>query len=144
LKYRGYIFIGLISTVGVLFVYFSVLYQGEWQWGVELPADSLLGCQASTATFLGIVIMQIGNVFACRSSRESVFSIGFFSNKLIVIGIVVEVVLSAFIIYHPAGNKIFGTAPISLNIWLVLIPFSIGLLSAEELRKFYVRKWSRA
>jgi sodium/potassium-transporting ATPase subunit alpha len=144
LLFRGYIFIGLISTVGVLFVYFSVLYQGGWQWGVDLPADSLLGRQASTATFLGIVIMQIGNVFACRSSRESVFSVGFFSNKLIVIGIVVEVVLSAFIIYHPVGNKIFGTAPISLNIWLVLTPFSIGLLAAEELRKFYVRKWSRA
>jgi hypothetical protein len=24
------------------------------------------------------------------------------------------------------------------------IPFSVALLAAEELRKFYVRKWSRA
>ncbi len=144
LLFRGYIFIGLISTVGVLFVYFYVLYQGGWQWGMDLPADSLLGRQASTATFLGIVIMQIGNVFACRSSRESILRLGFFSNRWIVIGIVVEVVLSAFIIYHPVGNKIFGTAPVGLHVWLILIPFSIGLLMAEEVRKFYVRKWSRA
>jgi sodium/potassium-transporting ATPase subunit alpha len=141
LLFRGYIFIGLISTVGVLFVYFSVLYQGGWQWGMDLPADSLLGRQATTATFLGIVIMQIGNVFACRSSRESIFRLGFFSNKLIVIGIVVEVVLSAFIIYHPFGNKIFGTAPLGFHVWLILIPFSIGLLVSEELRKFYVRRF---
>ncbi|MEW6215363.1 MAG: cation-transporting P-type ATPase, partial [Nitrospirota bacterium] len=143
LLFRGYIFIGLIGTVGVLFVYFSVLYQGGWQWGMDLPANSLLGRHASTATFLGIVIMQIGNVFACRSSRESIFRLGFFSNKLITIGIVVEVILSAFIIYHPFGNKIFGTAPLSLNVWLILIPFSAGLLAAEEIRKLYVRKFSQ-
>jgi magnesium-transporting ATPase (P-type) len=84
--------------------------------------------------------MQVGNVFACRSSQESIFQLGIFTNKLVIIGIVVEVLLSAFIIYHPFGNKIFGTAPVGLDVWLILIPFSIALLAAEELRKVYVRK----
>jgi sodium/potassium-transporting ATPase subunit alpha len=144
LLFRGYIFIGLISTVGVLFVYFYVLYQGGWQWGKDLPVDSLLGRQASTATFLGIVIMQVGNVFACRSSQESIFQLGIFTNKLVIIGIVVEVLLSAFIIYHPFGNKIFGTAPVGPDVWLILMPFSIALLAAEEMRKVYARKMDRA
>jgi len=140
LLFRGYIFIGLISAVGVLFAYFYVLYKGGWQWGTVLPIDDPLTRQASTATFLGIVIMQIGNVFACRSSHESIFKLGFLSNKLVVIGVIVEVILSAFIIYHPFGNKIFGTAPLSFDVWLILIPFSIILLAAEELRKAYVRR----
>jgi magnesium-transporting ATPase (P-type) len=84
--------------------------------------------------------MQIGNVFACRSSRETIFRLGFLSNRLIVIGIVAEVLLSALIIYHPLGNKIFGTAPLGIDVWLILIPFSMGLLLAEELRKIVVRK----
>jgi sodium/potassium-transporting ATPase subunit alpha len=134
---RGYIFLGLISSAGVLFAYFYVLFRGGWQWGMSLPVDSILSRQASTATFLGIVILQIGNVFACRSSRESVFKLGIFSNKLIIIGIIVEVLLSAFIIYHPYGNKLFGTAPIGIDVWLILIPFSVGLLLAEEMRKAY-------
>jgi sodium/potassium-transporting ATPase subunit alpha len=141
---RGYVFIGLISTIGVLFVYFYVLFKGGWQWGTVLPIDNPLTRQASTATFLGIVIMQIGNVFACRSSQDSIFKLGFLSNKLVVIGIAAEVILSAFIIYHPFGNKIFGTAPLGLDVWLILMPFSAGLLAAEEIRKFYVRKFKSA
>ena len=142
LLFRGYIFIGLISTIGVLFGYFYVLFSGGWQWGMDLPIDHPLARQATTATFLGIVILQIGNVFACRSSRDSIFKLGFFSNKLVIIGILAEIALSAFIIYHPWGNKIFGTAPLSINVWLILIPFSVGLLLAEELRKWISSKCS--
>ncbi len=140
--FRGYIFIGFISAISVLFAYFYVLFNGGWQWGVVLPMDYPLARQAATATFLGIVIMQIGNVFACRSAKDSIFSLGFLSNKLVLIGIAFEIVFSAFIIYHPYGNKIFGTAPLGLDVWLILIPFSIGLLAAEEMRKFYLRRFS--
>ncbi len=142
LLFRGYIFIGLISTIGVLFGYFYVLFSGGWQWGMDLPIDHPLARQATTATFLGIVILQVGNVFACRSFKDSIFKLGFFSNKLVIIGIIAEIALSAFIIYHPWGNKIFGTAPLSINVWLLLIPFSIGLLLAEELRKWVSSKRS--
>ncbi|RJQ16262.1 MAG: cation-transporting P-type ATPase [Nitrospiraceae bacterium] len=138
--FRGYIFLGLISTIGVLFVYFHVLFQGGWQWGMDLPSGNLLARQATTATFLGIVIMQIANVFACRSSRESVFRLGFFSNKLILLGIVSEIILTAFIVYHPWGNKVFDTAPVGLNVWLALVPFCLMLLFAEELRKWVLRR----
>ncbi len=139
LLFRSYVFLGLISTIGVLVAYFFVLFKGGWQWGVDLPIDHSLTRQAATATFLGIVMLQIGNVFACRSSKDSIFRIGFFSNRLVILGIVAEVLLSAFIIYHPVGNRIFGTAPLDLNVWLLLIPFSIGLLFAEELRKWWAR-----
>ncbi|MBI4681612.1 MAG: cation-transporting P-type ATPase [Nitrospirae bacterium] len=140
LLFRSYIFLGLISTIGVLFVYFHVLFKGGWQWGMELSMEHPLTRQASTAVFLGIVILQIGNVFACRSSKDSIFKLGFFSNRLVIIGVAAEVMLSAFIIYHPFGNRIFGTAPLGLDVWLLLVPFSIALLLAEELRKWVSNK----
>ncbi len=137
--FKGYIFLGLIGTIGVLFAYFFVLNKGGWRWGIELPIDAALVHQASTATFLGIVMMQIGNVFACRTQTESVFKIGIFGNRLILWGILAEILLSAFIIYHPWGNKIFSTAPIPLSVWLLLIPFMFMVFFAEELRKFMAR-----
>jgi sodium/potassium-transporting ATPase subunit alpha len=85
-------------------------------------------------------MLQIGNVFACRSSRDSVFKLGLFSNGLVLIGVIAEVILAAFIIYHPIGNRIFSTAPLGFDVWLILVPFSLGLLAAEELRKVYVRR----
>src|SRR4030065_880201 len=94
---------------------------------------------ATTACLTAIIISQVGNVFACRSMRESVFTLGFFTNKLIFMGIAFEIILQFFIVYHPWGNKIFGTSPLGINIWLMLIPFSILLLFADELRKVYIR-----
>jgi sodium/potassium-transporting ATPase subunit alpha len=141
---RAYLFLGPIEAAAGLFGFFYILNRGGWEWGQMLASNNILYLQATTACLTAIIITQIGNVFACRSSRESVFSIGFLSNRLIFAGIIVEVLLQLFIVYHPFGNKVFGTAPIGLNAWLVLIPFSVALLVAEELRKFYVRKWSRA
>jgi len=57
--FRGYIFLGILSTVGVLSAYFYVLNKGGWHWGDTLLMSNPLVQQATTATFLGIVIMQI-------------------------------------------------------------------------------------
>jgi sodium/potassium-transporting ATPase subunit alpha len=138
--FNGYIFLGLLSTVGVLFAYFFVLHIGGWHWGTELLIDDPLVHQASTATFLGIVIMQIANVFACRTQSDSIFKVGIFSNRVILWGIAIEILLSVFIIYHPWGNKIFSTAPIPYTIWMILIPFTILLFAAAEVRKLIMRK----
>lgn len=138
--FKGYLFLGSISTIGVLYVYFTVLLQGGWHWGTKLSMDNPLVHSASTATFLGIVVMQIGSIFACRTHGESVFRVGIFSNRLVIWGILAEVILSAFIIYHPWGNKIFSTAPIPMSIWLVLIPFAVFLFAAEEMRKHVVSR----
>ena len=138
---RSYLFLGPIEALACMFGFFWVLYNGGWIWGTSLAPTNILYLQATTACLTAIIITQTGNVFACRSSRESVFSIGFFSNRLIFAGILIELLLQLFIVYHPFGNKIFVTASLRLNIWLILIPFSILLLSAEEIRKVYVRRF---
>ncbi|MFZ3138227.1 MAG: cation-transporting P-type ATPase [Thermodesulfovibrionales bacterium] len=137
---RSYLFLGPMEAIACMFGFFWILYNGGWIWGVMLHPNDMLYLQATTACLTAIIITQIGNVFACRSSKDSIFSIGFFSNKLIFAAIMAELLLQLFIVYHPFGNRIFGTAPLGLDVWLILIPFSILLLAAEELRKVYVRK----
>jgi sodium/potassium-transporting ATPase subunit alpha len=132
---RSYLFLGLIEAAAGLFGFFYVLKTGGWQWGEMLPSTSPLYMQATTACLTAIVVTQIANVFACRSARESVFRLGLFSNPLIFVGITVELIFQAFIVYHPIGNRIFATAPLPLTIWVILIPFALFLFAAEELRK---------
>ncbi len=141
--FRGYIFLGMIGTVGVLFAYLSVLHGGGWRWGMDLPIDNPLVHKAATATFLGIVMMQVGNVFACRTQTESALRTGLFSNRMILWGIAAELLLSLFIIYHPWGNRIFSSAPVGTDVWLMLVPFVLLLFFAEEARKFYLRRTGR-
>lgn len=136
----AFLFLGPIEAAAGLFGYFYVMKGGGWQWGEMLSIHNTLYIQATTACLTGIVIAQIANVFACRSIRESVFTIGFFSNKLIFIGIAFEIALQIFIVYHPWGNKIFSTSPVAVSVWLVLIPFAVLLFAAEEARKVVTRR----
>ncbi|MBI5632274.1 MAG: cation-transporting P-type ATPase [Nitrospirae bacterium] len=137
---RAYIFLGPIEAIACMFGFFFVLSAGGWTWGTVISPDNTLYMQATTVCLTAIIITQIGNVFACRTSRESVFSIGFFTNRLIFFGIAFELALQFFIVYHPWGNKIFTTHPIAMSIWLVLIPFAFLLFFAEEARKAVVRR----
>jgi sodium/potassium-transporting ATPase subunit alpha len=132
---RAYLFLGPLEAAAGLFGFFYVLTSGGWHGGEMLSSNSILYMQATTACLTGIVVTQVANVFACRSFRESVFGIGFFSNTYIFFGIAVEILLQLFIVYTDWGNLIFSTAPVPLRIWMFLMPFAVALFAAEELRK---------
>ena len=61
--------------------------------------------QATTACLSAIVVMQIVNVFLCRSERESVLAAELRSNRLILVGIAAELLLILAIDYTPWGNR---------------------------------------
>lgn len=138
---RAYLFLGIIEALAAMSCFFFVLYQGGWQYGEYLAQNDSLYLQATTATLSTIVVMQIINLFICRSRKESVFSTGFFDNKLIFYGIIFEVCIILFIVYTNPGNRIFGTAPISWKVWLFALPFALGMLLLEEFRKWIIRRF---
>ena len=135
---RAYLFLGPIEAAACMFGFFFVLVGGGWTWGTTLSPDQGIYRQATTACLTAIIITQIGNVFACRSAKESVLGLGLFTNPLIFTGIGFELLLQLFIVYHPWGNRIFSTAPLSWSVWLVLLPFAFLLFLAEEAKKRFV------
>lgn len=136
---RAYLFLGVLEAMAGMAAYFFVMYGGGWRWGQPLASTSTLYLQATTACFAGIIVTQIANVFTCRSATISIFSLGIFSNRLVLAGIASELLLAAFIIYTPLGNSLFASAPISAFVWLLLIPFAALLLALDETRKYFVR-----
>ncbi len=136
---RAYLFLGIMQAAAAMSAYFFVLRSGGWHLGEMLSAHDRLYLQATTACLSAIVVMQIANVFLCRSDRHSAFSFGIFSNRLILAGIATEIAIIALIVYTPWGNALFGTAPIPFAVWLFVVPFALGLIALEELRKRLVR-----
>jgi sodium/potassium-transporting ATPase subunit alpha len=132
---RAYLFLGPIEAAACMFGFFFVLYGAGWTWGTPLLPEQLVYQQATTACLTAIIITQIGNIFACRSSKESLRGLGFFTNPLIFIGIGFELLLQLFIVYHPWGNRIFSTSPLPWSVWLILLPFACLLILADEIRK---------
>jgi len=129
-----------MQAAAALSAYWFVLRSGGWHFGESLAPHDPLYLQATTACLSAIVVMQIANVFLCRSERQSLFASGIFSNKLILVGITTEILLIALIDYTPWGHTLFGTAPIPLAVWLFILPFALGMLALEELRKWFVRQ----
>jgi calcium-translocating P-type ATPase len=135
LAFRAYLVLGATEAVAALAAFFFVLRRGGWSYGDQLAQDSRLHLMANTACLSAIIVMQIVNVFLCRSPHRSVFSTGLLGNPLIHWGVVLEIVLIVLIVYTPWGNLIVGTAPIPAAVWLFVMPFGAGLLTLDELRK---------
>ena len=111
--------------------------------GVGVRADAgaadPLYLQATTACLSAIIVMQIVNVFLCRSTSRSLWSVGLRGNRLILWGVVLEVVLILVIDYTSVGERDLQYRAHLGAVWLFMMPFAIGLVALEELRKWYRR-----
>jgi magnesium-transporting ATPase (P-type) len=136
---RAYLFLGSFEAIAAMAAFFFVLTGAGWQWGQPLSPSDVIYRQATTACLTAIVIMQLVNVHLCRSRRTSLFSRPLFGNRLINAGMAAELALILLIDYTAAGNVLFGTAPIGVGAWLVVVPFAVAMLNAEEVRKGILR-----
>ncbi len=97
-----------------------------------------------TMIFTTLALAQMGNALVVRSERDSIFSIGFTSNPLLLASVIITVILQLMVIYLPPLQGIFKTT--SLNWWELLMSFVLAsvLFWAVELAKWVKRKRERA
>jgi magnesium-transporting ATPase (P-type) len=131
---RAYLGLGMMEAIAAMTAFVFVLIGAGWEWGTELASTDQAYRQATTACLTAIVLMQIVNVQLCRSRTTSVSSVALFSNRLINAGIVTELAVILLIDYTAAGNALFGTAPIPVSAWLIVLPFGLAMAGLEELR----------
>jgi len=140
LAFRAYLFLGLIEAAIALAAFFYVLNGAGWKYGQSLAARDPVYLQATTACLSAIILMQVVNVFLCRSATRSVFSTGLSGNALIIAGVIFEIAVLLIINYTPWANSLLGTVPIGAAVWWFVIPFAAGMFILEELRKWLARK----
>jgi magnesium-transporting ATPase (P-type) len=133
-------FLGMIESITSMVSAITTWMSGGWNFGYFLNTNSYLYKKGTTMAFAGIVTSQIGNVFACRTSRTSIFKVGFLSNKWIFFGILGEMIITLFIIYFQPLQHVFNTVPLSLYDWFFLFMFAPIILFAEEIRKLFIRR----
>jgi Ca2+-transporting ATPase len=127
---------GLAAMASFLFAYGLT----GWRPGLPLVDSGRTYLQATTMTMGGIVGGQVGASLAMRTNRRSVFSIGLFSNRLLVGGIAFELALIAILIYVPGVQRAFHTTAIGPWHWLFLSLWAPVVLLAEEGRKAVFRR----
>jgi calcium-translocating P-type ATPase len=132
---RAYLFLGLIEAAGAMAAFFFVLHGAGWQYGQELGASDPLYLQATTACLSTIIVMQVVNVYLCRSATRSAFSTGLRGNALITFGVISEIAILALINYSPWANAVLGTTPLAATVWVFIVPFAAAMFILEEVRK---------
>lgn len=135
---RAFLWYGIMESAICMIAYFFLNSQYGWP-GTALADSGTVYRLATTMTFAAIIFCQIGVVFNCRTERVSVFKVGLFSNRMILIGIACELMLLCMLSYVPFLHELFNTAPLGWKEWLFLLIWPPVIFLIDELRKATVR-----
>lgn len=117
------VFVSLLMTAGTI-VLFNLKYNSGLSDGLD-ALDAQAKAQTIAVTF--VIMFQIFYMLNCRSLKDSLRKIGWFSNPVVFLGIGAVLLLQAVFIYAPFMQNIFGTIPLELNdlIWAFGFGFTV-------------------
>ena len=116
------VFVASIMTIGTV----SLFY---WAWMTKGLVE------ARTVAFAVIAIFQLFNAFNVRSPQASIFKIGVFTNRWLIVAALIGLTLQIGVIHLPFMQKLFNTVPLTAHEWLLIIGVASSVLWAEEIRK---------
>jgi len=131
----------------------NIFAQGMWQhilWigllmgGVSLFSQGWAYFTGSnhwqSMVFTVLALSQMGHVLAIRSERESLFTQGLFSNKLLLGSVLLTFGLQMAVLYVPVLQPIFKTEALSLNELLFCLGLSSVVFFVVEIEKWMRRR----
>ena len=131
----AYLFLGMIQAAWSMAMFFGVLVLGGWQWGQELTTSDPLYQSATGMTLAAVILLQIGNVVGRRSLRSSGLDAALWRNKLILLGIAAELVMSWAVLYFPPLQKVLGTGAVDWRLYALAWLGMPLLFSLDWMRK---------
>ncbi|HSI23202.1 MAG TPA: cation-translocating P-type ATPase [Methylophilaceae bacterium] len=131
----------------------SIFAHGMWQHivsvGLLMGGVTLLtqawtiyreGAHWQSMVFTVLTLSQLGHVLAVRSERESIFTLGFFSNRPLLFVLIATVALQMATLYVPVLNPIFRTEPLTASELAACFAISSVVFWGVEAEKWLVRR----
>ena len=122
---------------------FHMLWVGLFMAGITLSVQGFCinkGLHWQTIVFNVLCFSQMGHLLAIRSNKVSIFTIGFFSNKLLISAVLLSFILQFSITYIPFFNPIFKTEALTFKEAILVIMTSSMVFIAVEIEKQMTRK----
>ena len=127
LCYIGFIAVYVLSghahTLGIPF-----LESIPWPHLFSFIGADIVERMAQTVFHVGVVMAQIGNVFACRTFKAHNRQQGWFSNPTLLLSVVVELVIIWMLIYIPSLASAFDHVALPLSFWPAADSFCPGII----------------
>ncbi|MCA1759139.1 MAG: cation transporting ATPase C-terminal domain-containing protein [Bacteroidales bacterium] len=125
-------FVSLLMTAGTI-ILFNLHYSHSLENGLD-PAFAQAKAQTSSVTF--VILFQIFYMLNCRSLKDSLLKIGFFSNPVVFLGIGIVLGLQAVFIYAPFMQSIFNTVPLTPEEILFAALFGFAIFPVIGIEKW--------
>ncbi len=117
--------VSLIMVAGGLGLFLWELHRAP----AGLPA-------ARTVAVNTLVLVQLVYLFNCRSLHHSVWSVGFFTNRWVILGSLAMLGAQILFTYTPVMNRLFHSAPIDAGAWLRIAGVAAFAFVVVELEKW--------
>ena len=123
-----------ICLVGILLLIGAFgLFEWELLHGETLAA-------ARTAAVNVFVFGELFYLFNCRSLQYSMLHVGIFSNLWVIFGVCSMILLQILFTYWPPMQRLFGSAAIGYDEWLLIIGVGIVIYATVGLEKLLLRQ----
>lgn len=138
LMIRVFALLGPVEAFIEMAAFVTVLTAAGWSAGSPAPAAGLL-LQASGAAFTAVVLGQMANAYACRSSTRPPWRLGWLTNRLLVWAVLAELAaLGVFLGAEPVA-RLLGHAPPPPAGWALALLAVPAVLVADYLYKVLKR-----
>lgn len=104
-----------------------------FQAGLKYYSDSIV--HAQTMAFVVLSISQLFLSFSLRDSKRSIFKVGIFKNKALLLSLILGIVLQILIISVPFLSSVFKTYPLSIGDFQFVFLISLVPLVINEISK---------
>ncbi|KAK5710714.1 hypothetical protein LTR15_012870 [Elasticomyces elasticus] len=160
---QSYLFVGVMETVCAHSMYFLYYWRharipaSDLFLAFEKYTDGFHGYSQAELTafnttgqgvyFVTLVILQLGNILSIRNKRMSILQADPIRkerrNPWLLLSAVISISIAVFVTEEPGLQKLFGTANVPIEFWVLPIPLALGILVMDEMRKLAVRTWPR-
>ncbi len=113
---------------------------GLFEW--ELSHGEPLA-KARTVAVNVFVFCELFYLFNCRSLSYSMFHVGVFSNPWLIFGVISMILLQLLFTYWPPMQRLFGSAAIEQEEWLLILIAGFGVYALVGLEKWLWRVFQR-
>lgn len=130
----------LFAHGGMIFTVLNGMFIGTitlvaFRYGLDVSAP-----KAQTMAFMVLSISQLFHSLNLRSRTHSIFEVGFFKNKWLILTLVFGVILQIAVCQLPMFNVLLKTVPLDMVSWGLVMGLSISIIIINEISKWIAKE----